>query len=140
MDKIVLIQMIIFTVYILYVVKKHGVLPSISDSWYTLKEESLFVLFCFLIGFLNFFHGTYFVISGWCLFWVAATAHFRKNKFVKVTHYIAAVSSIVFALIGLAIDYNTLLPLVPISLSFLINKNRIWWVEVVSFYSIMLSL
>jgi hypothetical protein len=137
---IAIIQIILFTLYIAYVWHRVGIQKSISESYYTLADEWVFIVFCFTVGILNWFHGNWFAVSGWFLCWVGATAHFKKNNFIKQTHNISAITAITLSLIGIYIYYGIWWLVIPIALTFFVKSNRIWWVEVVAFYVILFTL
>ena len=132
------IQIFIFTFYLAYVIHKVGVLPSISDSWYKLGEE--FTYFCVALGCTLMFYNSFLLFfSGLSLWFVAIAAPFRGEKWVKIIHYSGAVLAILLALVYL-FNQNIYWPIFLILASMLIKKNRIWWVEVTAFYSIIINL
>jgi hypothetical protein len=144
---IIATQLTIFFGYILYIVYGHGVLKSISDSWYIMppKRRWMFtVLFCYPLGVLQMLHdGWMNVVAGAFLVFVGAATDFKSDH-AKIIHYTGAAGAIFFALIALASEW-IILPLVLTMLSissvhFLKIKNKIWWVEVAAFSSIIIGL
>lgn len=132
------VQLALFTSYILYIVYKVGILPSISDSWYKLGE--VFTYFCVLLGVTQMLHNDFYLfLSGVSLWLVGVAAAFKNDKVTKILHYNGAVLAIGFALVYL-IHHNIYWPCFAIVLSCFIPKNRIWWVELTAFYSIMIEL
>lgn len=138
------IQAAIFLSYISFLlIRFKKPLPSISDSWYMLvgKEKGLFTLFCLSIGFLMFFQmdGTnpFFFFSGAGLIFTGTAAAF-KEKQVKTVHLIGAVACIVFGLVALLYERNTIIPMVffvgvGLLIWLLPIKNRVWWIEILAF-------
>lgn len=137
MNNVALYQALIFTLYISAVAYFYGVQPSISETWYAIKHRILFSLFCFSLGILNCLHGGWwFFIAGGGLCFVGGAAHYKQGRFAEFVHYSGALVAIIFSIIGSGFYWA----LVPIGLAALIKDNRIWWIEVVAFYSIILYL
>lgn len=149
-------QIAVFILYVGYVVKYYGILPSISESWYRMRYPAMFTLFCFALGFPMFFHsrefnqaiagpGDYtflFYLSMFLCFTGAAT-DFKKKVADKV-HFIGAAISIIAAVAGITLQYQLYwLPigwLISLLITILFAKNRVWWVEIFSFAWIMAGL
>lgn len=140
---LIYIQLTLFIVYIFFVVKRHGVQRSISESWYTLGNDynwMFTVVFCFGIGVLQLFHGSeWFFISGASLCFVGAATAFKGVKTTMIVHNVGATCSIVFGLIGLAV-IGIWWPFIPVAVgavSLSKIKNSTWWIECVAFFSIL---
>ena len=144
---ILLVQFLIFISFVFYIYKKCGILPSISNSWYKLPENrrELFSLFCLSIGLLMIFHGGifFFISAAGLTFTSAATQYENKNS--RIIHYVGAGTSILSALLGLYFEFSLILPIIIFLLFsiplFLVKiKNYLWWIEIVSFLTIMSGL
>jgi len=148
-----ILQTIVFITYITFLVKKFGVLPSISESWYRLQPEKLgylFTLFCLTLGILMLYQGTQdtslFFISGVGLCFVGAATQFKINDYYTgIIHSAGAAICIVSALVGIGIEYNLWLPgfgfiILTIPAYIFIKKNKTWWIEMLAFISILIGL
>lgn len=156
MNSLTIIQAGVFVSYVLFLVIKFGVLSSISESWYRLKDlggvwYSLFTWFCFGIGFLMLFqtNGTYpslFFISGTGLSAVGVATMFKLEKSIEPKIHIAgAAVCIVAALFGIGLEKNIWFPLicftiVSLASSVLDIKNKMWWIEIIAFGFIVAGL
>jgi hypothetical protein len=146
-----LIQMLIFMSYIALIVKKFGVMPSISESWYALEEEEnpLFTVFCWGIGLPMFFqsNGTseLFMLSGVGLSLVGTAVRFKSMHSYKL-HYAGAAAGIGGALLGLWRENGLWQPLAAFAILFttifLVKKivEKIWWIEISAFITIVIGL
>jgi len=144
-----LFQIVIFIGFLLYVVKQYGVQPSISDSWYVLKDHNKEYLFTFFIWalsipilFLSHISGFYFASAAFLS--VVGVATMFKEDHVERVHVIGALGGIFFALLALLLE-GIWLPLVGTSLISLYLRykkisNLTWWVEIVAFACIELGL
>lgn len=150
-----ILQILIFISYVTFIVIKFGVLPSISDSWYRLRDlggvwYSLFTWFCFGLGFLMFFqtNGTtpLFFLSGAGLSAVGVATMFKlKDDLQPYIHFIGAVIGILGALVGIGVERHVWLPLIDfIILSIILyiftSKNKTWWIEIAAFAAVGLGL
>lgn len=131
---------IVYILYISFIVYKYGVLPSISDSYYMMKDNiiggSLFTFFIWSISLplivvsntpLMFFAGAF-------LAFVGASPAFKDLKMTKRVHTIGAVGGILFGFLSLMIDFKlnelTYFAIVISLICYLLEiKNIIWWVE-----------
>lgn len=138
MTYIVIIQALFFYGYCFYVYKNHGVLRSISDSWYHVKHKWAFDLFAAGVGLPMWFYGIegaaglLFVVSGLCMFTVTLASMFKQNKVVNRLHYVGTVGAIVFAVLGIYAMQGTWEPIafILIGFSLIAFPNHIWWIEV----------
>ena len=137
----------IFTLYIIGVMLIYGVLPSISDSYYQLLGN-LKLLFSFsLIGFafpivlydnkvLNF-------VAGGLICFVAVSPEF-KLVYESDIHYICALGGVISGMLSLWLNYKlwkNVIGFILISVIFYLTlQNYIWWIEVLAFYTVILSL
>lgn len=148
---ITVLQALVVILFIAYVLIKLKKIPSsISESWYLLEnnDKNLFTLFCWITGWLMLFqtNGTspLFFISGVSFFFVGTAAAF-KEKTTGEIHVISAIVLIVSALAGLLIERGVLISLVLfITISGVIYllklKNKIFWIEITAFVSILFGL
>lgn len=146
MNTLLLIQSLVFIFYVGLIVRKFGVLESISDSWYSLppSQNFLFTLFTWGIGIPMLFYGNvWFFLAGSGLSFVGAATQFRSGiGLTKEVHYAGALVGIFFTLIGMAVMFSTITPLViftlvAIILQLLKIKNTIWWQEIAAFIIIL---
>lgn len=133
-----LIQLVVFTLYVGFITKKFGVLPSISDSWYSLpvSQKALFTLFTWGIGIPMLFYGNvWFFLSGVGLTFVGAATQFKMTtSYTKQIHYIGALTGILFSLIGIGVEWFNWVPLVTFCVLTLLiytskHPNMLWWIE-----------
>ena len=144
-------QAIVFISYITFLlIKFKKPLPSISDSWYELSFplNSLFWVFCTLLGVANIFQGDQTALfflggAGLCLTGVASAFN-SDHQITKGLHFLGAFLVIFCSLLGLGIERNfwfsTFLFTGLSALIFLTRlEDRIWWIECVAFASILLG-
>jgi len=149
MISLTLIQLLVLTLYLGLIIKRYGILPSISDSWYSLpqRENFLFTLFTWGLGIPMLFYGNvWFFLSGSGLSFVGAATQFKSMiGITKEVHYAGALVGILGALIGIWIQWDNLLPLVwflflALSIQVSYMKNKIWWQEIVAIVLILWGL
>ncbi len=148
---ITLIQGCIFLIYVIYIISKFGMLPSISDSYYRFKgfnEVIFFWIFCTSLGFLMLgqeHHGFLFYASGIGLMLTGLMAPFKNTHFnIALWHSIGAYTCIFSALIGLLVERHTYLPLfsffvIAIIIKLMNLKNNTFWLEISAFACIILG-
>lgn len=143
MIAIVYFQFLMFFIYIYFVVRKHGVQKSISESWYVINPNLRWmftVIFCYGLGVAQMFHGSvWFFLSGAFLCFVGAATTFKSGGPTVVVHNIGATGAIVFGLSGL-VAVGVWWPWIPMViglLALLKAQNRTWWIECVAFFSIL---
>lgn len=144
MIAIPIIQTVVFITYFTFIIKKYGVLDSISDSWYQEGETNyLFILFLLGIGIPTILlREPAFIVTGSLLCIVGAMPAFKLNKFIGTIHAAATTGAIIAALVGLLI-HGIWLPFVEGSVAALIInhkgfkvKNTTTWTELAYFSSI----
>ena len=145
-----LLQSSIFISYILLLVWRYGILPSISDSWYILpySERWLFTFFTWGIGIPMLFYGTApLFISGAGLCFVGVATQFKmKRSYTRIVHFLGAAVGIIVPLLHFAISYGIILPLILQTIGTLIiilmdNINdKLWWVEILAFITVIYGL
>ena len=119
MDQIFIgVSLLSFVIYLGIIGYFYGVQKSISDSYYTLKE-----------------HG-----KNTMWFSIAIVAFAKQTKIV---HYVGAIGGILLGMTALIVDYGNweLVVFAAISsvLLRLFTKNYFWWIEIVSFFTILLG-
>lgn len=147
---IAIIQIVIFTIYLLYVWCKIGIQKSISESYYSLKQYNMqyaFTAFCMTVGILQLLHSTnhsWYFLSGAGLVFAGVAAEFKEWKTTNIIHYTGAVMAIIFSIVGLCIDgyYYAIIPILIILIFCTVRNfnNKLWWLEIVSFYAIMITI
>ena len=147
---LIIVSLIIFTTYLIWIISKYGLLPSISDSYYKLKEDKLDFVFTLFIGYVSL--STIFIAStplmfgaGSLIAFVGAATAFKDDNLTKKVHTISAISGILFGIMSLLLEFNDyIFPVIFLNLFLIIvisnPKNKIYWVEIVAFYSIYFSL
>jgi hypothetical protein len=153
MITITIIQGIIFITYVTFLLLHFkGPLNSISESWYELKGnyKHLFTLFCWSLGFLMVFQTNgdtgLFVLSGGGLLFVGAATMFKTDEAKSnIIHPLGALAAISGALVGLIVERHAYVPFISfivlaISIYLLVKNNKIWWIEISAFLSIILGL
>jgi len=144
------IQVISFVSYMTFITLKFKLLPSISESWYSLNNNSkvLFTLFIWSLSIPMAFYGqttVLFFISGIFLSFVGVATMFKTDALTKKVHYIGAAGGIIFGLLALCsqgIYYPIIVTAIGI-VPFLIFKqinNKIMWVEIISATMILAGL
>lgn len=149
MISLTLTQLLVITLYLGLITKRYGVLPSISDSWYSLplKEKFLFTLFTWGLGIPMLFYGNvWFFLAGSGLSFVGAATQFKSMiGLTKEVHYAGAVVGIFASLIGIWVEWDNLLPLIwfiffALSIQISYIKNKLWWQEIVAVVLILWGL
>ena len=148
--ELLVIQVLIFLAYVIFIVNRFGVLPSISDSWYSLPHGSkgLFTLFTWGIGIPMLLYGTLpLFISGTGLCFVGAATQFKmKESYTKVIHFAGAAVGIITPLIYFLWSFGIGLPLfIEVFCTALIMsssefKIKLWWIEIAGFVTVVYGL
>jgi|AntRauTorckE6833_2_1112554.scaffolds.fasta_scaffold00137_57 hypothetical protein len=142
-----ILQLVVFIAYIWYIVKRFGVLESISDSTYNLEGSSRawFLGFLGSIGILNLAQpmGMFGAIA-MALLWFTGTtiSHKSPNGYTRIIHIISAVGAISISFVGLFILHGLWIPsaiVVAIApVIYLKDRSRfVWWVECVAFIALI---
>jgi hypothetical protein len=140
---------IIFFTYTLFIWIFYGIQESMSDSYYALRpsERYLFTLFCWgfalplIIISVN-VSGLMFLAGAGILFVGAAPRLLIDHE--RRVHLISAITGIVASQCAIFFGYkyfliNVFSIVAAILIFFLVKKNRIWWIEIVAFIAIMMS-
>lgn len=144
-----LFQLVVFVLYIGMIIKNYGVLPSISESWYRLplNRKALFTLFTWGMGIPTLLYGNVvFFIAGIGLIFVGAATQFKMlTANTKQIHYAGAYIGILGSLFGIWLQWGAYYPLILFLVSYLFVQygpvqNKIWWIEMVAFASILLGM
>lgn len=139
---------LVFVSYIILVLVKCGVLPSISDSYYCLSKRlnPLFTFFTWGLAIpimmvaqtpLMFFAGGFICMVG-------ASQNFRE-KFEGFIHVTSAIIGVGLGTLSLIFEFKTPITAAIILASivgfnlFKIN-NKTWWIEIITFSMILISL
>lgn len=134
-----IIQNLIFISYPLAMMMKFGPTPSISDTWYKLKQPwtSLFTLWLWaltatMIVVFNFLENPLFFVSGVCLAFCGTAAAFRQDPMTRTVHFIGAGGGLGCALVALIITSWPLIILVVGAFTVAIRffpHSKVWWIE-----------
>lgn len=147
--ELTLIQAAIFCSYVIFITSKFGMLPSISESHYKLNESRqgyLFTLFCFSLSVTMILkENILFFIAGAGLALVGVASQFKwTGAFTDKLHYLGAFIGISSSLAGIYFhqnNQNVIYGLIPLLVSAVLPiKNKIFWVEIVSFLIIIASI
>lgn len=137
----------LFFAYLIGITIAYKWLPSISESFYKLKEDRLaflFTLFLFSLSMLIIFIAKkpLMLAAGFCIIGVSIFPYFLKQKW---QHYVCAFSGIILGMISLVKDFKQ--PLIVICGAFIAAllydlkiKNMFFWIEVIAFTTIISGL
>ena len=155
MNKLIIFLACYVPLYLIWIQIKYGSLPSISESYYELIKEkrSYGVIFTFflwgvsmpLLLIAGIIDSSWFFISGTGFAFVGVASAFKSKKMTEIIHNVGAITGYISALIGLLVTYGMIAPLMTaVSGTFLIIlaglKDKIYWIEVFGFLSIMTGL
>lgn len=143
--------LLIMTAYLLLVIFKFGWLKSISDSYYHIKHKYIFtfVLWSFavlmLLGVNDVIATPIYPFACFGIVIVGAYTQFKGSKFIKIMHFVGAISGIALGIIGLWVEFGYMwLTLIYLPLYLLaklvIKRNNFYWIEVFAIYLIGISL
>lgn len=143
--------LLIMTAYLLLVIFKFGWLKSISDSYYHIKHKYIFtfVLWSFaglmLLGVNDVIITAIYPFACFGIVIVGAYTQFKGSKFIKIMHFVGAISGIALGIIGLWAEFGYMwLTLIYLPLYLLaklvIKRNNFYWIEVFAIYLIGISL
>ena len=145
--ELLLFQIFVFIAYVSFVVSSYGVLPSISDSWYSLPvgRKGLFTFFTWGIGIPMLLYGTLpMFVSGIGLCFVGAATQFKmKESYTRLIHFAGAAVGIVTPLLYFYLSYNNPLPFaIQVGSTIIIMgtegiENKLWWIEIVGFLMVV---
>lgn len=147
---------IVFALYIVIILKIFGVLPSISDSYYALKEHNLstpFTFFCWGTAFPLMIYWIELLPNDWdflpfiaCggLLFVGASPAFKDLELERKVHSISAIIcaiaaytwTFLYGSIFLGINFI----LLSIILYFILKRNKTYWLELIAFINIYAQL
>lgn len=145
-----LIGIILLVTYLAWVVDNHGILPSWSDSYFTIKDKwkFQFVLISLGIGVgvfgAIFAHSWILPFSGLGLSLVGFAPNFRERT-EGIIHSIGAVCGAVLGLVSVAIDFH-LWPISVVAVGLILTikfkhiRNATWWMETASFLVIIVGI
>ena len=151
-----ILQILVFTTYIIFILRKQGGIPSsISSSWYFLPsgKKWLFTMFCWGIAIPMVAQGgLLFVASAIGMGFTGVAVNYKGTLWmVPYIHYTGATICIFFALAGLYFEYGLIAPALIFIVSSLLHiignhlypetmKNPVWWVEIYAFLTISIGL
>lgn len=152
---LLLFSISVFLSYTLYIYFKFGVLKSISDSFYHIPHKAWFTFFQWGLSLpliivastpLMFFAGSF-------MFFVGAAPGFMDDEMEERVHVVGATGGISLATISMWLDFH-MWPLSFLMVGFTIwcttklndkfpklhVKNHTWWIEVLAYALIILTL
>ena len=138
-----------FILPLIMIVRKGGILPSISESWYEV-DTRIFTWFTFGVGLpmllygmvdgLNEYVELLLVLSGASLIGVGCCPTFKNGGIFNVIHYVCALMAIIFGFTAgmfQAFQWGLwsfiVFAIAAIILKLFKIKNYTWWVEVFAF-------
>lgn len=156
MKEIILLGILIinFFGYVTTVALKFGIQPSISDSYYSWKKPwgVLFTFFCWIMAFTliamvelfpDAWYQFMFFLTGGAFGFVGTATEIKKEHVNKV-HTISAIMGILLGYVSLGVSLSGWYWLaigggaIIMAIIWLLNiKNKIWWVEIVAFLTII---
>ena len=143
---ILFLLLILFTSFIIYIIKKVGILESISDSFYELKEQGglFWFVLCGMAALMTLLdpHNPYLLVSAAGLIFTCGSPYFKEQFPDKYVHFAGAVVAILSAFVNLYVTYELWQPfalfVVGVGLIALFKiRNHTWWVEIWAFYLII---
>jgi hypothetical protein len=163
---LILLTTIVFTVFLYSIYLDYGILKSVSDAFYKLKNDKMgykFVIFILTIAISMAFIGNtpLFYIAGGLLSLVAISPAFKDeeskpdeiDRIEVQVHVFGATGGILIGFIALIFDFGQWYMPIPMILftlyatpkrwkkPFLMGiKNHTWWIEVFAFFNIMVGL
>lgn len=151
MEAIYIQMVLVFTLYLTLITVKYGILTSLSDSHYQLKQgyKYLFVVWSCTIGasFIYLTYGSWLGFLGGLGMWIVATIPaFKQKYFGKIAHYIGAGMSFLSAYGLMYVDKYILLSSISMIIQVMLiitykkNKNYLWWMELTVFTTIFIYL
>lgn len=151
-----IISLVIFISYSIVILNIFGVLPSVSDSYYSLKkygELGVFTMFCWGVSFPLLIYWIDFSQNDWnflpflacsALMFVGASPAFRDLKFEKKVHSVSAIICLLCSYIWALWFGNIYLAIgciiFSIAIGLISKKNRIYWIEIIAFMNIYIQL
>lgn len=143
------ISVIVFILYIGMIVKRYGILPSISDSWYKLPkgQKWLFTAFLWIFSFpLMIIYQTPILFAAGAFICLVGVNPKFKEKMDEFVHSFAAYTGIGLGMLSLIIDFKmyymvVLFALIATTIQLEENiKNKVWWQEIAAITTILISL
>ena len=156
MSAMYILSLSAFLIYMISIKNIFGILPSISDSYYKLKEynfSSVFTIFCWVVSIPLMIYWIDYSSTDWnfipfivcaSLAFVGASPAFKDLEMERKIHSISAIVcavgayvwSILFGSVFLSVNFILLSGI----LYFLIKNNKIYWLELMAFINIYLQL
>lgn len=153
---LILTSVLIWTIYIILIIVKLGVQPSVSQSYYKLKRKWIFSMVMawtglpiFTLAFLNdsfWFQEISLMLAGISLMFVGVAPAFRYNKIEEILHQVFAFGAVAFgysALMFYDINYIALTIFSSIPCYYMMKRktqNYVWYSELIAFYIVCLGL
>ncbi len=157
MTVLIILIGVTFISYLVYIAIKYGILPSMSASYYALRDAGnkwMFIIFMYylaisllLVASLNpHLHAWTFFVAGSAAAFVGIAARYR-DKMDERIHVGAAYSLIIFNLLGIGLVFSNFWPtyiFIVLGLVMAIFKEKIknfgYWIEVLAFACIIWGL
>jgi hypothetical protein len=141
-----IISIIVFVTYISFVGLKYGIQKSMSASYYIVKPNILFTLFCwgFSLPFMIYagpIHPIFF-FAGAGICFTGAASDFLGDELTQKVHMASAFSAVILGMIGLVLTglWWMVGIFVVYGLAVMLFANyKIWWIEVLAFVVILIG-
>lgn len=138
------LSLLIFMAYTIYIIRKFGVQPSLSDSFYDLGKYRQYLFTFFILGssvpLMVAANATFMYIAGGLICLVGLAPAYKETKLESTMHVIGATGGYAVAFLSLIIDFK-LWPLAIIAaiLAATIKKNSknyTWYAENIGYFSL----
>lgn len=151
------ISFLTITIYLLYILYRYGVQPSISATYYKIKHKAIFSFVLLITAFplmilsstgLMFFGGS-------ALLFVATAAAYmgddgkpdEQDNLTNKVHVYSAYAAVLLTTLSIIIDFDMwymTLPLIVLAITIALRvvyiPNRVWWIEIVAFMQLYITL
>lgn len=142
------IMLMVYSIYNIVILRKYGILPSVSASYYALPKKWNFLFTLFTWGFsvpaiiigVDLTHNILMFLAGAGIAFVGAAAAYKQELTDKV-HVASAWIGILASQLSIIIDFHMwYVSAISIGLAILLNlikiKNLTYWIEQIAFISI----
>lgn len=142
------IELLTFLSYLISVTTKYGILNSISESYYRIKNKWCFTFFIWGISvpiiMLGVEKNSMFFFAGALLAFVGASPAFKNKDIESIVHIIGATGGIALANLALFLCGCYYISIILLTFIFYATysdmKNSTWWIEIASFISVNIGL
>ena len=147
---LIITSFLVFTAYLYFVYRKFGILTSISESFYYIKNRPLFLVWSWLSSIPLLILAQqekhlFLFLAGTCLAIVGFASDARWTRVTGFVHGLFAKLAVVFAFASFIFDlglwwYSILIFVAMALMYFKKIKNDTYWIEVLAYYAIIIAL